>query len=106
MKSYLSILVSLLCMAAASAQDRYDGPIIDMHIHAYIPGSISQLDFEWVPDGIEVAKTGEGLLHDTLSEMQRLNVVKAWASGPTDVVLQWKQAAPRHVYRINGVFCS
>jgi predicted TIM-barrel fold metal-dependent hydrolase len=93
-RALFSVLIAVLIHTSAAAQDRYHGPIIDMHIHAYVPGPNSQLDFPWVPKGIEVAKTGEELLHDTLAEIRRLNVVKAWASGPIDVVMRWKETAP------------
>jgi predicted TIM-barrel fold metal-dependent hydrolase len=93
-RTLLTFWITGLICASTSAQDHYEGPIIDMHVHAYVPGPISKLDFAWVPEGIEVSKTGEELMQGTLSEMRRLKVVKAWASGPTDVVMRWKEEAP------------
>ena len=93
-RALLFFLIAGLMSTSAVAENQYEGPVIDMHIHAYVPRSNSKMDFPWVPEGIEVAKTGEELLQDTLSEMRRLNVVKAWASGSTDVVIRWKEAAP------------
>lgn len=78
----------------AAETERYDGPIIDMHLHAYhvVPGQ--ELEFFWLPDGMQSPKSTEQLMRSTLAEMKRHNIVKGWASGPVEVVTRWKAAAP------------
>lgn len=78
------------CAAAAGAG--YDGPIIDMHLHA----------FEWDRYGAEpppnpasgavpAARTNEAAARASLAALERHGVVKAVASGPTSLVKQWSE---------------
>ena len=93
------ILVPLLLLlpvavTAQQAQPNDRPPIIDMHMHAYpvVPGQ--DLDFFWLLDGMEPPTSTEQLMRASLAEMERFNIVKGWASGPIEVVAEWKSAAP------------
>ena len=92
----LVTLALLLPVPAAGQQARPSDrpPIIDMHMHAYavVPGQ--DLDFFWLLDGMEPPTSTEQLMRASLAKMERFNIVKGWASGPIDVVAQWKAAAP------------
>lgn len=78
------------CAAVPGAA--YDGPIIDMHLHA----------FEWDRYGAEPppnpasgrvpeARTDEEAAQASLAELERHGVVKAVASGPASLVRQWSE---------------
>ena len=92
------VLLATVATPSTSAMARelthYDGPIIDMHLHAYsvVPGR--DMDFFWLLDGMRPPTSTEQLMRDTLAEMERYNIVKGWASGPIEVVAIWKTAAP------------
>jgi hypothetical protein len=76
-------------------------PIIDMHVHAYPikPGwDANEYAKLWIPEGYEAPSSSESLMRGTLDELARHNVVKAWASGPVEVALSWKAAAPHVVF--------
>ena len=81
-------------MAQAEDSGRYTGPIIDMHLHAYALSADLDLDFPWLPEGVEAPSSTEEHMARTLAQLKRFNIVKAWTSGPTDLVLRWKAAAP------------
>lgn len=69
-------------------------PIIDMHLHAYaIPPAYNRHPF-WLPAGVETPATSELVMTESIAELRRHHVVKAWASGPVPVVMAWKAAAP------------
>ncbi len=89
----LSIALAALSPSVTVAQVAR-GPIIDMHLHAYTVGPSLDLDFFWVPDGLDAPESSELLMRETLVELDRQGIVKAWASGPTNVALAWKEAAP------------
>ncbi len=86
--------------------------IIDMHVHAYpadwvrnVMGHLATAE-QKLPDppnpisGLRSgAATDEQLKHSMLSEMKKNNIVKAIASGPLNIVYQWKTTDP---YRIIG----
>lgn len=84
--------------SAASAQSAYDGPIIDMHLHAYQVWPDQDFSQPWLPEGIQPPESTEQLMNATFAEMKRLNVVKAWASGPLEIVTAWKAASPDTVF--------
>lgn len=93
-----SIIVALSAMlltsVTAQAQERYEGPIIDMHMHAYPPDIFGSP----VPNPItglgsnEV--TEEEIRRETLEEMREHRIVLAVLSGPPDVVGRWQESAP------------
>jgi hypothetical protein len=80
--------------ASVFAKQHYDGPIIDMHLHAYSVSPSGDYNAFWLPEGIKPPKSTEQLMNATLAEMRRYNVVKGWASGPVEVASAWKVAAP------------
>jgi hypothetical protein len=79
-------LAALLLWAAsppaAISQQHYDGPIIDMHLHAYQVSSSGDYNAFWLPEGVQSPKSTEQLMKATFAEMKRFNIVKGWASGP------------------------
>lgn len=77
-------------------------PIIDMHLHSYAIDPSWDLDYYWLPGGFEAPSSSELLMQDTLEELNRHNVVKAWASGPMEVALAWKKAAPDVIFASPG----
>ena len=94
MKSAFLTVIFGLWAIPIYAQNLGGQPIIDMHLHAYpvVPGQ--ELEFFWLPDGMQSPKSTEKLMRTTLAEMERHNIVKGWASGPVEVVTRWKAAAP------------
>ena len=93
-RALLFTMIAGLISTSAVAQDRYEGPVIDMHLHAYhvVPGE--KLEFSWLLDGMKSPESTEKLMETTFAEMKRYNIVKGWASGPVEVVTKWKAAAP------------
>lgn len=90
-----TMALALAVTLPAQAQDRYEGPVIDMHLHAYnIDADFDLTLFPWLPSDIETPTSSDQLLAETLDQLEHLNVVKGWASGPVDVALRWKAAAP------------
>lgn len=91
----LILALSILTPFGATAQDR----IIDMHQHA-IPATFwGTPDPEWFQALPPRAEGDEQLVSATLSEMERLNVVKAVFSGPVDWVDLWHRTSPERVLR-------
>ncbi len=90
----LLLLLLPVAVTAHQAQHNDRPPIIDMHMHAYpvVPGQ--DLDFFWLLDGMEPPTSTEQLMRASLAEMERFNIVRGWASGPIEVVAEWKSAAP------------
>ena len=102
MRSFHWIVVPLACASlAAPAQARQRPPIIDMHMHAHMPGS------DHVPGGVpslcrpapcdgagQASRTPEESLARTLAAMKRHNVVLGFLSGELDIVRDWMAAAP------------
>lgn len=67
-------------------------PIIDVHLHAYSlwhPKS----DTAWYPAGIKRPSTNEELMRQSISMMDKYNIVRAIASGDPATVQQWQAAA-------------
>ncbi len=94
-----SVLWSTITLTVSSltvqAQENSRAPIIDMHVHAYSLSADLDLDFSWLPEGVEAPASTEELMAETLAQLERFNIVKAWTSGPNiDLVLRWKAAAP------------
>jgi hypothetical protein len=91
---YYSTIALTLGSVTASAQEDRRPPIIDMHVHAYSVSANTPTDFPWLPEGLKRPSSTRSLMEETLAQLRRFNIVKAWTSGPTDLVLQWKAAAP------------
>jgi hypothetical protein len=87
-------LVLLTGPLLVTAQNTYDGPIIDMHLHAFPVEPNNDYLYYWLPEGIHPPESTEQLMNATFDEMRRLNVVKGWASGPLKIVSTWKEASP------------
>ncbi len=100
----VSIALIFLVFASAAAQEgaRYEGPIIDMHMHA---NSVKR-----GADGVPLSRpcnpmpcqgppaqatTGEEVLNLTLEAMDRHNIVLGFLSQwPLNAVYRWVEAAP------------
>ncbi len=82
----------------ASDPERYAGPIIDMHLHAF-----GWDEFGTPPPPHEVtgrqptARDDNKALTATLDVMQRHGIVLGVASGPLEQVRRWRQAAPERL---------
>ncbi|MCC5942682.1 MAG: amidohydrolase [Balneolaceae bacterium] len=105
------------------AGERYDGPIIDMHLHAHTVASYGPepipmctaeepviylgldpqipmtLDRVTAPCANPVwsSATDEELLRETLTTLERHNIVLAVTGGPLDEVTRWHEAAPERI---------
>ena len=79
MRTCLPIICLLLVAAPVAA---YDGPVIDMHFHAWPSGE---------DGGPDEAKNHAAMV-DALAELQRHNVVLAAASGPQEFLAAWSAA--------------
>ena len=90
---HVGLILFLVSASYAQAQP-VRPPIIDMHLHAYAVPPSQDLDFFWLPDGMQPPTSTKQLMRATLEEMARYNIVKGWASGPVEVVAAWKDAAP------------
>ncbi|MBX7527306.1 amidohydrolase family protein [Qipengyuania vesicularis] len=94
-RTFIAVLAaSSLQSNAADAQERYEGPIIDMHMHAYPPDIFGSP----VPNPISglgsTEVTEEEIRQGTLEQMRRHKIVLAVLSGPPEVVARWKERAP------------
>ena len=96
------LLVLALAMSSMpvsiQAQEAPPPPIIDMHLHSYAIDPSWDLDYFWLPEGFEAPASSELLMQVTLDELDRHNIVKAWTTGPMEVALAWKEAAPHVVF--------
>jgi predicted TIM-barrel fold metal-dependent hydrolase len=101
MKIFPSVAVIFICLSCLLVvplgQER--PPIIDMHLHAHLPGD--------VPPGTpalcrpepcqgegRATATSAETLQKTLEVMQRYNIVKGFLSGNLETVHEWVEAAP------------
>jgi hypothetical protein len=80
-----SVLIFLLFCAIAS--HAYDGPIIDMHFHAWPSGE------DGAPDTVKNLAAMEA----ALARLRAANVVLAATSGPEEYLEQWKRAEPERL---------
>ena len=87
-------LVLLSIASLATAQNSYNGPIIDMHLHALTVQPDKDYRYFWLPADIQPPESTEQVMNATFAEMKRLNIVKGWASGPLRTVSAWKEALP------------
>lgn len=98
----LSIFLAGLFVATASAQERYRGPIIDMHMHAPqdVYGGPGYLPCYPRPcqGPPRAAKSIDEVFDMTIDAMNRHNIVLGFLSdmsgADVDVVYQWANAAP------------
>jgi hypothetical protein len=82
MKALFGIL--LAAMLASAPALAYDGPVIDMHLHAWPSGE----------DGGPDKPKNQAAMRAKLAELKQHNVVLAAASGPQDFLEAWGQAEP------------
>ena len=99
--SVLAAVATLTTPAAGQETARYDGPIIDMHMHAYTEWKDFDEDPPDLPCKIPhqgasaLTKTEEDVRSLTLEVMDRHNIVLGFLSMcPLDTVYQWVKAAP------------
>ena len=71
-------------------------PIIDMHLHAFLPADWKGPSPNPVT-GKPGPATAEEHMRQTLAAMERYNIVKAIVSGPVETVEQWRTAAPGRI---------
>lgn len=83
----------------------YDGPIIDMHLHAYTdmpPGESASWTGEPEARALTGALDAEEHFMSTLAEMDKYNIVLGVVSGPESAVRAWHEKAPGRF--IGGAF--
>lgn len=99
--SVLAAGATLTIPAVAQETTRYDGPILDMHMHALavtLGPDGKPLPLPCLPDPCQgapaVAASEDDVLRMTLQAMDRYNIVKGFLSGDLERVSKWKSAAP------------
>jgi len=99
--SVLTAVATWAIPAVAQETARYDGPIIDMHMHAFAvtlgPDGkpLPLLCFPAPCQGAPaMADSEDEVLRMTLEAMDRYNIVKGFLSGDLGRVAKWKSAAP------------
>ncbi len=99
MMKHLALVLPLLLVSCTSdgSGSRRNQPIIDVHLHAEPADWHGTPAPEWVPAGLAPAKTDDELMRDTLSALERHNVVTAFASGPIEFVKRWQMASPERI---------
>lgn len=88
----LLIAFALLVATSVEGQDNRP-PIIDVHLHAYSPGSLGQPPNP-VTGQLPTSRTSEAHMQSTLAEMDRHNVVLGVVTGPLEAVQAWIDFAP------------
>ena len=98
MKNLLTVLFLFLGALASLAQDAGRRlPIIDVHMHSE---SLSHLK-EWGPNPVSRVKAPESVeehIKQTLSMMDRYNIVLGIASGDLETVEQLRKSAPERIW--------
>ncbi len=84
MSHRLLIILALLCATQVRA---YDGPVIDMHFHAWPSGE----------DGGPNQPKNQVTMAEALAELEQYNIVLAAASGPQDFLTAWECCRTRSV---------
>ena len=99
--SVLAYVATLSTPAAGQETARYDGPIIDMHMHALavtLGPNGKQEPIYCYPGPSQCVTTAaaseDDVLRMTLEAMGRYNIVKGFLSGSLERVARWKSAAP------------
>ncbi len=100
----------LLLAVPLAAQTQRTQPIIDVHVHAYPADWVKNVlgvlatETDKLPDPPNPitgkrsgAVTDDQLRNAMLAAMKRENIVKAIASGPLNIVYQWKDADPGRI---------
>jgi predicted TIM-barrel fold metal-dependent hydrolase len=103
----LILLFAGTCSPAQAGGEGNSQPIIDMHVHAYPADWVRNVlgvraaPSKRLPDppnpitGKRSGATTDAQLRSTiLTAMKQYHIVKAVASGPLEIVYQWKDAAP------------
>src|SRR2546425_11724657 len=107
---FVAVLLTGACSFAQTASTQTSQPILDMHVHAYpsdwvrnVLGTSATAE-ESLPDPPNPltgkrsgAKTDAELLRVMLAAMKQHNIVRVIASGPLDIVYQWKSADPDRI---------
>jgi len=94
------IMVVAFCLdsvAAKTGDDSRRPPIIDMHLHAYRLDDGAPPAVNPVTGQPSAARTSAELRDMTLAELERYNIVKALASGPPEMVGQWREVSPDRI---------
>ncbi len=91
--SVLAAVAAMTTPAAGQKTARYDGPIIDVHLHAYLPDAYPQTPNK-VTGKPPVGKTSEEHMRATLNAMDEYNIVLGFVSGPLKAVQAWREFAP------------
>jgi len=95
MKLVWSQFLALLVVAGqVKAQQLYEGPIIDMHLHAYTNESFINPGLPNPASGEVTARSDEELMHASLEALKKNRIVLAVLSGEMAVVDRWKAEAP------------
>ena len=91
--SVLTAVAAITTPAVGQKTARYDGPIIDMHLHAYLPKAYPQNAnaFTGKP---QVSKTSEEHMRATLDAMHEHKIVLGLVSGPLKAVQMWREFTP------------
>ncbi len=72
----------ILLLLAATRVVAYDGPVIDMHFHAWPSGE----------DGGPALPKNRAAMAEALASLERYNIVLAATSGPQDFLNAWARA--------------
>ena len=83
--SLVGAIASSVTPAAGQSTTRYDGPIIDVHLHAYLPQAYPQTANR-VTERPPVSRTAEEHMRATLDSMDEHNIVVGFVSGPLEAV--------------------
>jgi hypothetical protein len=81
------LLILLLALLGVTPIWAYDGPVIDMHFHAWPSGE----------DGGPELPKNQLAMAEALAELKLYNIVLAAASGPQDFLTAWGAAAPERL---------
>jgi predicted TIM-barrel fold metal-dependent hydrolase len=91
--SMLAAMTTMTTPVEGQKTTRYNGPIIDMHLHAYLPQAYPQTANQ-VTGKPPVSKTSEEHMQATLDAMNEHNIVLGLVSGPLEAVQAWREFAP------------
>ena len=103
MRKLLMVLAWIPAVAPAQSTGRYDGPIIDVHLHAHTRESLAQP----APNpatGQMSPKTAEEHMTRSLDIMKKRNVVLGIVSGSSVAAVEpWEAAAPDRILKGIGL---
>ena len=99
----LLIVLALILFTSTVADAQSRPPIIDVHVHAYAKDPRWDHKVGNPITGQPLTATNEqSHMRETLAEMKRYNIVKAFVSADYEAVLRWKAAAPDTVMASYG----